>query len=357
MNAVKRRSSLDLAFMVLLATSPCLSAMAQQIDPATYQRVVDENIELRQEQTRLTKENSDLRRRNADLILDIQDQESKREQLALLVSQLKTPEESKAELDRLRAERVALMNELERVRQSLVVVVPASTNTPPPLPSPEQGSSLFRKIEQENADLRQQLERERETLQAKTKAHDAVTAQATEYLAKVEKLSKELGDLNQDLDKARSREASLRKALDKIARQSFQQQEEIARLQAENAKLEGEKDRAGTLPTSGGVGPSVQTRDDAPVSREDLGGLLAAAQSALKARRSREAEKLYGEALKKAPKDPRVHYNLGVLYSDYLKNPDKAAQSFRRYLELAPAARDAPQVRSWLIDLEVQAGR
>jgi tetratricopeptide (TPR) repeat protein len=82
-----------------------------------------------------------------------------------------------------------------------------------------------------------------------------------------------------------------------------------------------------------------------------------AAQNALRGGRIREAEKLYDEALKKNPKDPRVYYNLGVLHGDYLKNPGKAVYYYRKYLDLAPTARDASKVRSWILDLGVPSER
>jgi tetratricopeptide (TPR) repeat protein len=232
------------------------------------------------------------------------------------------------------------------------------TNSPPPLPTPEQGSSLFRKIEQENADLRQQLAVEREALQGKTKSHDSLIAQVSEQRGQVERLSREMKDLKQDSRQVKAREAALRKALDKVARQSFQQQEEIARLQAEKAKVEGEKAQ-GSVPPLTGVAPLGQpkTKAESSESSDDTEGMLLAAQKALRAKRVREAEGLYEEALKKAPRNPSVHYNLGVLYADYLKNPDKAAQCFRKYLDLAPAARDAPLVRSWLLELDARTGR
>lgn len=367
MNAVKRRSIFELVALILCAVSFITPAPAQQVDASSYQRVVDENIDLRQEQARLSGEIGELRRKNADLILDVRDLEAKREQLATLVAQLKTPEESRVDLDRLRAERAALMGELERVRRSLLTVVASPTNPPPappvlpPVqPSPAQGSSLFRKIEQENVDLRQSLTQERDVLATRTKALEAATAQVAEFRSQMEKLVKDAGVVKQELEQSRQKELALKKALEKLARQAFQQQQELAGLKAELAKRDEGKAReefqsgAGTAATSGqdkeaGVSPQGGVMD--------AGALLLAAQKALKAGRVHEAEKMYGEIMKKTPKDPRVYYNLGVLHSDYLNNPGKAVQFFRKYLELSPKARDAAQVRAWIRDLEMASRR
>ncbi len=367
MNAVKHRSIFELVSLILCAGSFSAPAPAQQVDSASYQRVVDENIELRQEQTRLSGENGELRRKNADLILDVRDLEAKREQLAMLVAQLKTPEESKAELERLRAERVALMGELERVRQALLMVVPSPTNPPPAQPvlppvqpSPAQGSSLFRKIEQENVDLRQSLTQERDALATRSKALETATAQVSEYRAQIEKLAKDMGAVKQELEQSRMRESALRKALEKMARQSFQQQQELASLKADKEKREAQRVGEGARSESGTAAMPGQEKNEG-VSRtggvNDAGALLLAAQKALKAGQLREAENLYLEILKTAPKDSRVYYNLGVLHADYLKNPGKAVQFFRKYLELSPKARDAALVRDWIRDLELMSSR
>ena len=368
MNAVKRRSIFELVALILCTGSFSAPALAQQVDSSSYQRVVDENIELRQEQARLTGENGELRRKNADLILDVRDLESKREQLAVLVAQLKTPEESKVELDRLRAERAALMGELERVRRSLLTVAATPTTNPPPAPpvlppvqpSPAQGSSLFRKIEQENVDLRQSLTQERDVLATRTKALEAATAQVSEYRSLMEKLVKDAGAVKQELEQSRVKEEALKKALEKMARLSFQQQKELASLKADMVKREeGKTDEAFRSGTGAAATPGQDKDTELSPQADvmDAGALLLAAEKALKAGRVHEAEKMYGEIIKKTPKDPRVYYNLGVLHSDYLKNPGKAVQFFRKYLELSPKARDATLVRSWIRDLEMASRR
>ena len=62
-----------------------------------------------------------------------------------------------------------------------------------------------------------------------------------------------------------------------------------------------------------------------------------------------KAESAFLAALALTPDDPAVHYNLGVLYDDDLKNKDKAREHYKKFLKLAPDDPDAAQVQEWLI--------
>ena len=60
----------------------------------------------------------------------------------------------------------------------------------------------------------------------------------------------------------------------------------------------------------------------------------------------------YRKALKITPNDPDIHYNLGVLYDDHIKNKKKAIYHYKMYLKLAPHAKDASQVAYWIKEAE-----
>lgn len=333
-----------------------VSAAAQQIDPATYQRVVEENIELRREQERLARDNAELRKQNAGLILDVKELETKREQMAAVIAQLKTPDETRAEIARLQAERATLVTEVSRLRQTLNLVPPALTNAPAPSPGPEPGSSLFRKLEQENSDLRDQIAREREALQLETKAREALQGQMTDLQVQLGRMAENDTLLKRNLAQAKTTEGILRKALAKIARKSFLQQEEIEKLRQENSKQEAAKARdeaqGGALPATSVSGAAK--RDVVQGANEV--DVLGQAQRSLKAGRTKEAEKLYLQALQRSPGNSRIHYDLGVLYADYIDDPERAAYHLRKYLEANPAAADADQVRAWLVELDMRVG-
>jgi predicted Zn-dependent protease len=77
-------------------------------------------------------------------------------------------------------------------------------------------------------------------------------------------------------------------------------------------------------------------------------------QSAWKANQE-QAEKNYSKALELSPDSPAPHRGLGYLFErEHLA--DRSAQEFRRYLELAPTAVDAPQVKRHIEAMEKEAG-
>ena len=56
---------------------------------------------------------------------------------------------------------------------------------------------------------------------------------------------------------------------------------------------------------------------------------------------------LLESALAVYPDDPAAHKNLGIIYAEHLKDPSKAVQHYKRYLEIAPDA-DADRVRAYI---------
>lgn len=65
-----------------------------------------------------------------------------------------------------------------------------------------------------------------------------------------------------------------------------------------------------------------------------------------------EAINSFEEAVKINPKHSESHYNLGLLYSIFPKDFTKAVASYRKFLELAPGAAVAAEVRDRLGKLE-----
>jgi len=65
-----------------------------------------------------------------------------------------------------------------------------------------------------------------------------------------------------------------------------------------------------------------------------------------------EAVRAYESALDGTQKTAEVHYKLGVLYDDKLKNPLSAIHHYDRYLELAPAGNRAKEAKAARADCE-----
>jgi tetratricopeptide (TPR) repeat protein len=329
-----------------------LPLQAKQIDPKAYQEIIDENLSLRRDQDRLGREMGDLRRQNAALILDVRDLERKRDQLTVLVSQLKTPEELRNEMARVQAENLALAREVERLREALSVARATPTNTQAVMmPVPPPGSDLFRKVEQENAGLRQDLAMARGSLQSEAVARDMLKKRVAELEAELKKLANESRKSSAKAERAGKVADAYRKGLDKLARHAYQQERDLRDLKEKLVAATAEPVAAVSLKDKSDQTAPAKSREKTVKDRTVI-NLLNDAEKALLDGKSGEAEKLYLEALKREPSNPRVHYNLGVLYDDYLKQPRKADQYYRQYLDLSPSAPDAAAVKAWILDLE-----
>lgn len=77
------------------------------------------------------------------------------------------------------------------------------------------------------------------------------------------------------------------------------------------------------------------------------------AQAQAQGGRVKDAARAYRRALGFDPDYADIHYNLGVLYDDFLEDNARAAEHYRRYIELRPHASDADQVRLWLREAEL----
>ncbi len=337
-----RMSAAGLGLLLAGGLLPLLPISAQQVDPSAYQRVIEENLDLRRQQEKVLRDLDALRRQNAALLLDVQDLERKRDQLSALVTQLKTPDETRNELARLEAEKLVLIREVERLRQALSRIRVAPTNAPEPssvaAPAPAPGSDLFRSLEKENASLRQDLVTLRGSLQAEVAAGKELTQRIAGLEAQVRQGGTDAAAARADAGKQARTADAFRKAVEKLARHSYQQEQEIREL----------KDK---LAASSPAPATGQTKEKVVKDRSIL-PLVRLAERALQEGDPESAEKYYRQALERDGKNPRLYYNLGVLYDDYLKQPRKAANYYRQYLELEPDARDADAVRAWILDLE-----
>lgn len=323
---------------------PDASGDTVRIDPAAYRSLVDENLGIRKERDRLALDLVELRKRNASLLIELQDLERRRDGLAKLLAEMKTPDETRAELARLQTERAALADEVGRLRRSVGLM---ATNAVP-IAAPTPGSDLFRRLEQENAALRMELSQARNEAQAENRKRETSETGEKNLKAASQVLAGQIASLKRDLESARKSEAKMKDAMTELARKVYALKTETQRLQEEAAAEKARKEKPAVArepakASAGGSSPRVE------VSPEEEG------RKAMAAGKSREAEKLFLVALQKNPRSAKLHYNLGVLYEDYLDDPGKAAFHYRKYLELDPAAPDASTVSAWLVELDLKS--
>jgi len=339
------------------------SADSARIDASIYQRVVEENLDLRKEQARIDVEIGTLRRKNASLLLDIQDLEGKRDQLTSLVAQLKTPDELAAQMARLNAEKLVLVREIERLRESFATNAAPVTNAPPVAVTPGVGSDLFLKLERENADLRQEMAKARATGINESAAKEVSQKSEATLKMEVARLESQCKDNVAEIEALRRRGDSFKKALEVQAKKAFESEQTLKKSLENQAKKDEEaealkKKALETETTLKKLSAEMNTLHKQTTQQQNnvdvIPKLLAAGQKSLLAGHVKEAEKTYLEAYRRDPKNADISYNLGVLYGDYLKDFAEAVKYYRNYLELAPTAADADVVRSWLIDMNAK---
>lgn len=68
----------------------------------------------------------------------------------------------------------------------------------------------------------------------------------------------------------------------------------------------------------------------------------------------REAIREYEQVLELRPNDPETHYNLGVLYDDYVRDREKALYHYQKYLSVNPKAPDAKKIETYVLNLELE---
>lgn len=74
----------------------------------------------------------------------------------------------------------------------------------------------------------------------------------------------------------------------------------------------------------------------------------------LQNKRYKESITEYEKALELMPNDPDTHYNLGVLYDDFMKDRNKALYHYQKYIAVNPKAPDAKKVENYMLSLELE---
>lgn len=188
---------------------------------------------------------------------------------------------------------------------------------------------------------------ERKLQQAKQDL-DAARVGSRKVEAKNRKLESKLAGMNGLKARARKNEEELQ------ALRMLQQEHEamIRKLTAEKSALEA---RLAKLEAPAGVSRAARARQKgvlSPANKQklDMHFNLAVAYDKTKMYKAEERE--YMECLRLDPRDANVHYNLGILYDDKLKDDAKAIKHYQRYLQLRPMGEDSEQVKEWIMHAE-----
>jgi tetratricopeptide (TPR) repeat protein len=343
------------------------AADGQPIAADDYEELLRENLNLRKQLTDVSRSQESIGRENRQLAAEMQQLEEQIRELAgvkrRLEQRLAAP--AAAETDSLEAalaeanrENAALNRKLSETQARLAALPPT---VQPGMPSPKPGSDLFRELEMENATLKQRIidldaQRRRELeAMARKMQEDGLSAGEAEKLAGalagarakqkqqrevIEKLVRVIPKLEKELERKDELLARSKRGITQLKQEIDRREHRVIKAQ----RMAGMLDRARA--------DVAQVRD---VENRDMLYNLALVYA--REGRAREAEQAYLRALQLDPSDPDVHYNLGILYDDELKNRSRALMHYRKYLKLSPHAPDKDQVENWVMQLETDLTR
>lgn len=310
-----------------------------------YEKIIQENTQLRRENANLKKLCDETQKINSDLFVKVQ--------AAKEAPEAAKPDEDQS-LGELMEQNLALTKENERLKAEV-----AARKTPAPVAAqvgPQ--SDLYKDEAKRSAELAKQnqvlkseqkkIEDEKQQLVDKERLLSQAVEQQKQKVDTLEQKQKAMSSLvefyrqkAQKLDDAEKELAVAKKEL-----QSRDQPPVMAVKTAAKEESTGE--------TQPAVQPAVQPATDKGGDRDKMDllynmGVLYAGSGMYK-----EAEKSFLDLIRTDPRAADAHYNLGVIYDEHLGDRKKAAQHYRTYLKLDPSGADAEKVKLWLLELEMR---
>jgi len=175
--------------------------------------------------------------------------------------------------------------------------------------------------------------------------HDKIkqnTKEKKDIAGRLGGLNEEMAGLIKERDRYKKEYEDALALLESQTNRSRDMEEEYSRLLRENKELRA-KTRAIPRKLSELNKLNKEILKDKAVLHYNLGVFYT------QSRDYRRALKEFEEVLKTNPDDSDAHYNLGLIYSEYIIDKDKAASHFRKYLGLAPSDEDADKARKYLL--------
>ena len=236
-------------------------------------------------------------------------------------------------------------------------------------------SDLFKELEQINSMLREKmLEVEADRQRLAKLAEDAASAESVQVKT-IESHTARLAEMDKALTEAQVRETEYKELIERLVPQVEALEQQITALTQERqdltnrllqrdedlqslkVELERREHRLAKAERVADVLEKARTEVLRAGDNEKLNMHYNMASVYARDGKFAEAENEYLQALRIDPTDADVHYNLGILYDDEMKQPEKAMVHYRRYLQLNPHGPDADQIRNWLMRIEMKAQR
>jgi tetratricopeptide (TPR) repeat protein len=336
-----------------------------------YQDLLKENLELRSETAALGAERDAAKHERDRLQSNVNDMEKQLVETATALQALQKAHDAQvatageasalqARVATAEAERTRLTAELAALQAQL-----AATPSSAAGPAVATGSDMYRKVDAERAALQQRVKEVEAERNAAARAADALRSEAEERKAETETLQATL-----------QAQGSEREAMAKIVPHVRRLQEQQRELEKDLAACEAEKDAvekraedldvrarqltklSSRLLRGGGgklqEGSGEPTEQSLELSSDPFQSLCQVAANMARKSQFKLSAAAYQRSLKLRPDAADVHYNLGILYDQELKDTRKAIRHYSEYLRLCPFAADSDQVRAWLMEARVR---
>lgn len=326
------------------AQPPAAAAQTKDgISPEAYDKVVSENMKLRQDNAALKRLSEDAGRINSDLAEKVRaleaapKAEGKSDSGAALATTLEenlTLQEQnrtlQAEVTRLRAEVGRLQARGPAAKTGQAV---------------SEKSDLFKRLQDDNARLTRELQQYKQTVKQTSEAGNKSAMAGTEAKRRVQALEEENALLRKVVLKLDKQVLEAAEAKDKLAAAQMELGEKDKRLA--DAEREAKK-KSGVHDN---VAQAAREIEDFRKQRGDLLFNLGVLYS--KVGMYDDAVASFRKVLETQAGASDVHFNLGVIYDKHLSDRRKAEYHYKKFLELDPLSKDADRVKLWLLELEI----
>jgi len=188
--------------------------------------------------------------------------------------------------------------------------------------------------------MRREIERLKKDKEKISKENEKLKADALSYLSfntrlqnKQEEFTRRLNEIQLIID---TKEADIQKFKRRITELELRLGQEKERRENAESRLLKEKEEFKEQINA----LQARQKEERALYRYNL------AVAFTKAKLYSRAQNTFEESLKFNPDNPEAHYNLGLLYENYSREPMKAALHYRKYLRLKPLAEDKEEVES-----------
>jgi len=346
------------------------------IDVSAYDELLKENLDLRREADESRQAREAIAVDNQKLRQEIQDLETRLQQLAVTLQEAKksAPAEAAEAVDNtleLEKQLAELRGKNDKLQQEMATLQQALADRPAPV-APAAGSDLYRELEKQNTQLKEKLSQTQEELSDALAGLEKAGSVDDKHEAELRRAWETRDELRKRIAQAEDEEKKHRRVVEKLLKQIPRMEEQLADMTAEverkdailaarerefqAMKLELERREHRLVQAE----KMTDVLDDA---RRDISAISKRQQRDMhynmalvyaKEGKFREAEREYLRALRMDPTDAESHYNLGILYDDEFNDKRRAAMHYRRYLKLNPSGQDADAVKGWLMQIEMQ---